>query len=62
MKQYVIVNDKGGNTYVVPVSGGRDLGDFRDMVEQEISVSTYGTVFYMSLTELRKRAKAGEME
>jgi hypothetical protein len=62
LKQYVLVQDKQGNTFVVPVSGGRDLGDFKDMIEDEIGVDTRGTVLYMSLTELRRRAKAGEMD
>lgn len=61
MKQYVLVHGKDGNTYVVPMPGDREIDAFRDMVENEIGVQTHGTVYYMSLTELRKRAKAGEL-
>lgn len=62
LKKYVLVQDKQGNTYAVPVSGGRELGEFKDMIETEIGADTRGTVYYMSLTELRRKVKAGEME
>ena len=60
--QYVLVFDKQGSTFVVPVPGNLALSDFRDMIEFDLNVDTRGTVTYMSLTELRRRAKAGEME
>jgi hypothetical protein len=61
IREAIVIIDRDGNAFVLPVPADRDISAFRDEVEGELGVDTSGGFQMTSITALRAMARRGEL-